>query len=302
MQNNSIKAQVHMLPQDKEGWSKHDILSDSEGHLKIATYDRETFLEDWTPQHLYFISVEKQQIKVGNWIHRNEMIFKASIADADEFDYYVIASTDSSLGLPAIPTTRIRDVYVPSNGSIKEVELELTFSNTKRAIVKGLDPKNYMFMTEQDLPPIISDDWKLQLTPNNEVVIVDRNIDKLPYPELVKEMSEYFKDVKIVEKSVENLFPKEQCGDLSVEQELEDAAEEYVSKEYPQYIAPKQLEELFIAGATWQKEQSATDAIEMLQWLVEQDNAIFLYEGTIQHKASAKELSKELYELWKSKK
>jgi hypothetical protein len=58
----------------------------------------------------------------------------------------------------------------------------------------------------------------------------------------------------------------------------------------------------FIAGSNWQKEQSATDAVEMLQWLVEQDNAVLLYEGLIQHKASAKELSKQLYKLWQKSK
>jgi hypothetical protein len=87
-----------------------------------------------------------------------------------------------------------------------------------------------------------------------------------------------------------------------VDQELEDAANDYITGEEKQSFALtpilRVVKHAFIAGAAWQKEQSATDAVEMLQWLVEQDNAVLLYEGLIQHKASAKELSKQLYKLW----
>lgn len=89
---------------------------------------------------------------------------------------------------------------------------------------------------------------------------------------------------------------------MATEQEqIEKAALEYANQivleaqDSPEYFA-------FINGVEWQKEQSANDAIEMLQWLVEQDNAVLLYEGLLQHKASAKDLSKQLYELWQKTK
>ena len=94
-----------------------------------------------------------------------------------------------------------------------------------------------------------------------------------------------------------------------IDQELEDAADNWVDSHYNKGVEYSKAKRGaanpksgFIAGATWKAEQVATDAVEMLQWLVEQDNAIFLYEGTIQYKASAKELSKQLYELWQQSK
>lgn len=91
-------------------------------------------------------------------------------------------------------------------------------------------------------------------------------------------------------------------SDDFVDQELEDAAKDHARYGGPFSTHRQNYEYIFIQGATWKAEQVATDAVEMLQWLVEQDNAIFLYEGTIQYKASAKELSKQLYELWQQSK
>ena len=84
----------------------------------------------------------------------------------------------------------------------------------------------------------------------------------------------------------------------AINQELEDAGLKWFKNRMMSGKGVLTTMEIFKAGANWQKEQSATDAVEMLQWLVEQDNAVLLYEGLIQHKASAKELSKQLYKLW----
>jgi len=98
---------------------------------------------------------------------------------------------------------------------------------------------------------------------------------------------------------------------MTENKKLEDAAKEHIDAkmggskyrlESPNDAYMTARMQSFKDGATWKTEQVTNDAIEMLQWLVEQDNAIFLYEGTIQHKASAKELSKELYELWQQSK
>ena len=54
----------------------------------------------------------------------------------------------------------------------------------------------------------------------------------------------------------------------------------------------------FIAGTEWHEEQSATDAIEMLNWLIKNDHLIMIYDGVIQHKHLSEVRSKELHELW----
>ena len=67
----------------------------------------------------------------------------------------VVACSDPTLGLPAIPLTWIRYVYVPSNGSIKEVRLETDIiTNTRNHFEK--------YQVEF-----------FKVTPDNEVVIVD---------------------------------------------------------------------------------------------------------------------------------
>jgi hypothetical protein len=50
----------------------------------------------------------------------------------------------------------------------------------------------------------------------------------------------------------------------------------------------------FKAGAEWQKEQSANDAIELLNWLRDDETNYYLLTNWIQTKKS----SKEVYELW----
>jgi len=279
-----ITAQVVMLPQDKEGWDEDDILSDSECHLKIATYDRETCLEDWTPQHLYFTTDEP--IKEGDWYTWKDGTIRKSTRDnkprPDCNGYKVVASTDPTLGLPTIPTTWIRDEYVPSNGSIKEVRLELEFNHALKSMA-----------TES----------RIKLTPNNEVVIVDEPTEQPIDP--TYRHYRFDEDVALKEgmKIMDAKWPVKQQH--IVDQELEDAANNWIDSHYNKGVEYSKAKRGaanpksgFIAGAAWQKEQSATDAVEMLQWLVEQDNAVLLYEGLIQHKASAKELSKQLYELW----
>jgi len=163
--NNAINARVVCIPE-------------------VIGYPTDMLQIGETPgQHLYFTTDEP--IQDGDWCFAGmgyQLIKALNIYDF-KFHYKncikIVASTDHSLGLPTIPITWIKDVYVPSNGSILDVVLELNFSNPIRATVEGLDPRTYMFMAEQDLPPIINGDWKLKLTPDNEVCIVgDRPIKR----------------------------------------------------------------------------------------------------------------------------
>ena len=67
---------------------------------------------------------------------------------------------------------------------------------------------------------------------------------------------------------------KEQCGDLSVDQELEDAANNWIDSHYTKGVEYSKSKRNaanpksgFKAGANWQKEQLANDAIEFAEWL-----------------------------------
>jgi hypothetical protein len=228
------------------------------------------------PQHLYFTSDEP--IQDGNWLfERGEWGIKSvcqSMANWTKEDHLkypndkkIIASTDSSLGLPAIPFTWIRDVYVSSNGSIKEVRLE-TYRHVENVeVVNGV-------------APVYSD--RLKLTPDNEVVIVNEPIiigwseeDKLKaYNDGKSSNKETYDWVnyKLPEKhggpytysDIKNAYRK----GFYEHQELEDAALSYFML-HPLPNMQHKIENAFKAGANWQKEQSATDGIEMLQWLCE---------------------------------
>lgn len=245
--NKEITAQVHMLP-TKLSTKYGDMLKAlkdvelttcKKGDIIFNpfTYTGKNDAEYWETQHLYFTTDEP--IQKGDWYHDNFMRRVEMCDDEDysnqikEEDYdfsKIIASTDPTLCLPTIPTTWIKDVYVPSNGSIKKVELK---------------------MVEIDESSFTPHCFVLKLTPNNEVVIVD-------------------------EPTLETLFPKEQCGDLSVDQELEDAAKDHIDAkmggskyrlESPNdaYITARM--QSFKEGANWRAEQSANDAIQFAEWL-----------------------------------
>ena len=161
-------AQVVMLPQDKQDWNKGDLVIDIYG-LCIAEHESHSESPKWKAQHIYFTTDEP--IQEGDWFTNTELskLYKATcyISDNDieceindcyvpkRYARKIIASTDPALDLPDIPTTWIRDVYVPSNGSIKEVDLETflwDYVNQDDGVVETTD--------------------KLKLTDNNEVCIV----------------------------------------------------------------------------------------------------------------------------------
>lgn len=264
-------------------------------------------------QHLYFIStnlIKKHDYYLESRYEREPFIDEADDSwEDDETDslfgknpegtFKVIASTDPALNLPAIPTTWIRDIYVPSNGSIKEVKLEIQKWDTvnNHELTKKHLLKNRWVYVKSELPKPPFDDAKihyyerLKLTPNNEVVIVDRNIDKLPYPELVKEMSEYFKDVKIVENSID--------------QELEDAAKEWKNKLLFLDSSLEDIADMLVnswkSGANWRAEQSANDAIEFAEWCSSTHYRYDPVYKTWRYDADSY-TSKEFYELWQQSK
>ena len=161
--NNSIKAKV-VMPLSRHINGGYKILkNDIDGAL--TTYKNEPFSREEQPQHLYFTTDEP--IQEGDWCFAGMGYYLIKALNIYDFKFHyknctkIVASTDPALGLPTIPTTWIKDGYVPSNGSIKQIELETflwDFVNQDDGVVETTD--------------------KLKLTDNNEVVIVGRPIEK----------------------------------------------------------------------------------------------------------------------------
>jgi hypothetical protein len=268
MEKQKITAQVHMLPQNKEGWNKGELVIDIYG-LCIAEHESNSESPKWKAQHIYFTTDE--EIKKGDWITDGIYVSYCNSTFWQQILYFkqnsivryksykkIVASTDPALGLPAIPTTWIRDVYVPSNGSIKEVSLQI---EAKYDVTTGI-------FTRFDL--VFDDD--------GSVIIVDETIigwseeDKLKvYNDGKSSNLETYDWVnyKLPEKhggpytygDIKNTYRK----GFYEHQELEDAAKESVGE--IEDMAGMAGYNGFIKGATWQKEQSATDAIEFFKWV-----------------------------------
>jgi hypothetical protein len=206
--------------------------------------------EYWHPQHLYFTSNEV--IKEGDWVFCYSIHMNNPSHPPDRYINpirkwnsgnctackKIIASTDPSLGLPAIPTIWIKDVFVSSNGSIKEVKLEKVeniMDGVLSVIGKGI--RN---------PPAQSE-YKLKLTEANEVVVVE---------------STQYLEVQTPAECLKEL----EC--IGQDKELEEAALSYFML-HPLPNMQHKIENAFKAGAEWQKEQSANEAIEFADWLCE---------------------------------
>jgi hypothetical protein len=277
MEKQTITAQVVMLPNlernlPENKWGEYKLTKDNE-KLDYKMYVHTTGVDIY--QHLYFTSDEP--IQKGHWyLHENisKPVKESGLLKwGDDLlkRFKVIASTDSSLGLPAIPESFLKQ-YVDANGKIDSMKLE-----------------TFPWDSLDDNGKVITN-HKLKLTDKNEVVVV--------------EATQYLE----VQTPAECLKELEQ---LIQNQTLEDAAIKYGA------IPEEGLDELngdkidgFKAGAEWQKEQSATDAIEFFKWI----NLNYIehgshYEDNIKvssyvHRSEGGVPSRieKLYELWKQTK
>jgi hypothetical protein len=311
-----ITAQVHMLPQDKEGWNKGELVIDIYG-LCIAEHESDLSSPKWKTQHLYFISNNeiKRSGKIptkGTWCYRwydksiNNHVaviekYREGLERESIFLNEIIASTDPALGLSAIPAAWIKEVYVPSNGSIKEVKLEL---------ITG-----YFILSTNNEP----DKWVEFNKPrlrhiNSEVVIVDEPTEE-PIEEPIDPTYRHYKfDEPQDTRILDNIVPQIANGTFNIDQELEDAAEKASLRIYAYESEPRINRDAkigFIDGAEWQKEQSAKHAIEFAEWTRSQEDLGYIPEDKIWGYVTRDEngefiddkeyTSKQLYELWKSK-
>ena len=160
-----------MLPtemQCKEG----DLCKLQNGSLSIYT---ETGRFDFAqPQHLHFTSDEdiredESNIKEGDWKYCpavdgwKESIQKHVYNSVIKGYKKIVASTDTSLNLPTIPEEWIRNVYIPANGKINEVELEIM--ETEYSQNHYAYPKDW--------------EYELKLTEKNEVIIMNDFEEKI---------------------------------------------------------------------------------------------------------------------------
>jgi len=75
-------------------------------------------------RHIHLTTDE--QIVTGDWyIDDSNQVRKCSIDDVESWPSFnnkkIVASTDQSLGLPTISKDWIRDVFIPANGKLTEV-------------------------------------------------------------------------------------------------------------------------------------------------------------------------------------
>ena len=285
--NKEITAQVVMLPTNSNN-SHIGILKRNIDIINPLIYNSvgifNTFA--WSSQHLHFTTDEP--IQEGDWYHDNfmrrlEMCDHEDYSNQikeEEYDFSkIIASTDPTLCLPTIPTTWIKDVYVPSNGSIKKVELK---------------------MVEIDESSFTPHCFVLKLTPNNEVVIVDEPHTIYTHPE--ENADRLDKISKLLDK-MNNIIDKKPTSD----KELEMAAEQYTAGNSLEYAYMQEIP-AFKAGAEWQeKERSLKDFYDHgyiearvnAEW-TDTDMVDFLITYSDRHLNSAKDVL-EMYKKLKSK-
>lgn len=232
-------VQVVMLPTEDKTIVKKFYMVDTyqllfnQNHI-IAPY-----------QHIYFIStdlIKKHDYYLESRYEKEPFIDQADDSWEDdktdslfgknpEGTFKVIASTDPSLGLPAIPTTWIRDEYVPSNGSIKEVRLKTS------SFPYGIEAT-------------------IVLNDNNEVVIVNEpNILEMTLKATT--LSDDFVDQELedaVKAEYLKMFPYPTSDD---------------SKQILECLSKQSgFKQGAVFGADWKGKQIANDTMEFVDWIL----------------------------------
>ena len=309
MEEQEIIAEVVLLPANKR--SNFGIFKDAEDNEIIFS---ETSIQDnpyLIPQHSYFISTDpNEEIKEGEICLRDYGMGYELVTYKSEYGNTcrkIIVTTDLSLGLVPITLLNwIKDVYVPSNGSIKKVKL--------KRIAKDISEMVDCYGNVTDNNP-----WELKLTFDNEVVIIDES-------KKTKKCQAWYgfgghdchtpcdcpdeEDNNVL--AVKNQKPKNAIitdakrFKFEVKNRLDEITKpNYILTQHKESIV-EYIKKMYIIalqkGANFCKEKSVNDAIEMLEWLVNNDKIIILSEGVVQHKSDSNKFSKELFESWQQQK
>ena len=158
---------VKRVPAKRTGNSEGNTMSEpiEIGDLRYSKYHDGIQDDIRQAQYLYFISDEEvKEGDNGKWCYWNDNVIDKYTGGKCEYGNpkVIIASTDPSLKLPSIPEEWIRTKYVPSNGAIKEVRLEM-YNTQEHSKCYGA---------------IEQGEWKLKLTSNNEVIIADEPVEE----------------------------------------------------------------------------------------------------------------------------
>lgn len=220
---------IHILPTNKPSKLAS---KDSNGKLEVS--DKNTFFVNgfgFTPQNIYITSDE--EIKEGDWFLDDNEIFKCN---GIKIGYWHVGESNKSDAI---------------SSEFRKHEI--------------VNCKKIILTTDQDLIADEFLEWFVK-NPSCESVEIKSEIEKLPFPELVKEFSEYYKNVPLVEE------PKQET--------LEEAAEKYANKKGD--IPTTKLEDAifkqgFIDGAKWQQERSYSE--EEVEILLETLSKVLVYQG-----------------------
>lgn len=232
---NTIEVKVVMLPTE---WRTNTLQlmtdGDSISYAVVGDYNNISIGGLMQAQHLYFTSDTKIEKYDGSWMldTRSGAVAQNKnneITNWNSAIKKIVASTDPLLGLPAIPESFLKQ-YVAANGKIDKVILEAEYGTTYSSILK-MSVSNFK-------------DVRLRLTANNEVVVVE---PVTYFPESLARANELVKDL---------ILP-------TVDKELEDAAKKSLKDYYCRAGYQLAYKEGFIAGANWQKEQSAKRIVEL---------------------------------------
>lgn len=229
-------SRIHLLianpPDSRPIWTKLKLMENPLGNTKhMAEYD---------PQHLYFTS--EDDIKEGDWyihpfedkVEKTEWAHIVTLMNQLPKAQKIIASTDPSLGLPAIPESFLKQ-YVESNGKIDKVQLQTCCLYGGKCPSKGAYDKQHLCKIG------------FELTDNNEV-IVDTSVH------CVKPTTILGRSSQVVMQISSGIEPQYQSEYKCVfDKALEDAAENRYKTvpEKTKWIC----KDSFKHGAQWQKEQ-----------------------------------------------
>ena len=228
------------------------------------------------PQHLYFTCDE--EFKQDEWVYRIDTKSlwqwkdfhweRIGSEDVKQVVRKVIATTDDSLVLPTIQQDFIK-TYVAANGDIDSVELELIIKEPFQTMA-GIEWK-----------------YKLKLTENNEVIVVD-NAVRIEGGELIS------KDGYVSTTALKAIV-----GNVININTVEQAAERYAKSKYSYNLGGRRIDgEIdFNAGAKWKEEQRDKENIEFLKWI---ETECSIRNGLIMHGLQSVPSSHEtLYKIFK---
>jgi hypothetical protein len=213
---------IHVIPTEKPS----RVIKDFNNKLLLTNGDTQFLRDGYQFQNIYITSDENK--KIGDYVYDtlSKSVLKItnsteSITATHEGYFKVILTTDQDLikdGVQDIDDEFLK--WFVKNPNYKDVEVveELNMNGKN-----GLDRARFIHKI---------------IIPKEEP---KTNLEKFPFPELVKEFAEYYKNIPLIEESKQET--------------LEEAAKKYATNHgMMAYVFPEK-EKSFIEGAKWQQER-----------------------------------------------